>query len=741
MSKFFYPAAGTAAAAGALAVAWVASGYGHGNPLALAMSLLIAAFYGIGLAELWRFHQATQGLQRTLAGLGGTPERLADWLATVPAPLRAAVRLRVEDERGALPGPALTPYLAGLLVLLGMLGTFLGMVVTLQGTGLALERATDVQTMRDSLAAPVRGLGLAFGTSVAGVASSAMLGLVSALCRRQRAEAAQALEAHIAGVLQPHTRAHQQRQQLAQQQQWQQETLALQQAAAAQQQAAYTLQQQQAAQQAEQLPALVASLQALTASVGQSLQHSLAEGARLASATLQPAVQATMEGITRETAALHGHIAGTVQQQLDGLTQRFEAQANAWLGQAGAQAQQQAGAWLQALDTHQAQQQARQAAADEARLAAFSATLAQMTAQLEATGRRISTQAEAQARGTLDEVARLVHTAGEAPRAAAEVVAQLRDKLSDSLAQDQALLQERQRTAETLHTLMAAVQQQMDGLTQRFEQQASTWVGTLGTQLQQQTGALLQALHDDQARQQAEQAQADAQRLAAWTATLQTMADQLQQATGAMTAEAQAQARSTIDEVARLVHTAGEAPRAAAEVVAQLRDKLSASLAQDTALLEERSRIMDTLNTLLGAVQHTATEQKAAIDELVASSARWLQEAGARFTEKADAETARLEAVAAQLSASAVDVASLGEAFGGAVAQFDQSSQQMLAHLQRLDEGLAQAGARSDEQLAYYVAQAREVIDLSLLSQKQIVDDLQRLAQRAAQDSAVASPA
>ena len=34
--------------------------------------------------------------------------------------------------------------------------------------------------------------------------------------------------------------------------------------------------------------------------------------------------------------------------------------------------------------------------------------------------------------------------------------------------------------------------------------------------------------------------------------------------------------------------------------------------------------------------------------------------------------------------------------------------------------------ARSDEQLAYYVAQAREVIDLSLMSQKQIVEDLQQ---------------
>ena len=55
-----------------------------------------------------------------------------------------------------------------------------------------------------------------------------------------------------------------------------------------------------------------------------------------------------------------------------------------------------------------------------------------------------------------------------------------------------------------------------------------------------------------------------------------------------------------------------------------------------------------------------------------------------------------------------------------------------MAHLQRVDETLGKAIARSDEQLAYYVAQAREVIDLSLHAQKQVVDELQRLANRPA---------
>ena len=108
----------------------------------------------------------------------------------------------------------MTPYLVGLLVLLGMLGTFLGMVVTLNGAVMALESTTDLPTIRAALAAPVKGLGLAFGTSVAGVAASAMLGLVSALCRRERLQAAQALDARIATSLRPFSLAHQREQTL-----------------------------------------------------------------------------------------------------------------------------------------------------------------------------------------------------------------------------------------------------------------------------------------------------------------------------------------------------------------------------------------------------------------------------------------------------------------------------------------------------------------------------------------------
>jgi hypothetical protein len=61
------------------------------------------------------------------------------------------------------------------------------------------------------------------------------------------------------------------------------------------------------------------------------------------------------------------------------------------------------------------------------------------------------------------------------------------------------------------------------------------------------------------------------------------------------------------------------------------------------------------------------------------------------------------------------------------VAQFGASNEQLIASLQTVEGSIQQAMQRSDEQLAYYVAQAREVIDLSLSAQQSLVEDLRRL--------------
>jgi len=196
----------------------------------------------------------------------------------------------------------------------------------------------------------------------------------------------------------------------------------------------------------------------------------------------------------------------------------------------------------------------------------------------------------------------------------------------------------------------------------------------------------------------------------------------------AITAQTDVHARATLDEIARLVQTASQAPQAAAEVIGELRRALSDSLVRDNAVLDERNRLLGTLGGLLDAVNHAGTEQRAAIDALLQATSEVLDRAGTRFAHTVESESRTLQAVAAQVTGSAAEVASLGEGFGAAVQLFSRASEQLVAQLQRIETALGHSMARSDEQLAYYVAQAREIIDLTLGSQKQIVDDLQSLA-------------
>ena len=161
---------------GALALLWVAASVAGSHLLVLLMTGLIGGVYVFGALELRQYRKESQALGQSLQAVPANLTHLADWLITLPGALQVPVRQRVEGERGALPAPALTPYLVGLLVMLGMLGTFLGMVVTLNGAVFALEGSSNIAGIRAAFSEPIKGLGLAFGTSVAGVATSAMLG-------------------------------------------------------------------------------------------------------------------------------------------------------------------------------------------------------------------------------------------------------------------------------------------------------------------------------------------------------------------------------------------------------------------------------------------------------------------------------------------------------------------------------------------------------------------------------------
>jgi hypothetical protein len=737
--------------AGLAAVAWVGAGYAGGNPLALAMTALIGAAYVLGVLELERFRRATAGLRTALDALDGPLPELAPWLERLPAALRTAVRRRIEGEPAALPGPALVPYLVGLLVLLGMLGTFLGMVLTLRGTGIALENATDLQAVRGSLVAPVKGLGLAFGTSVAGVATSAMLGLLSALARRDRVQAAQALDARIATALRPHSRAHQRATALAVLQRQadllpglvervQAMTEAMERRAEA---ADARLLARQEAFQAQAATAYAG----LAVAVDRSLKDSLAESARLAGATIGPAVEATLAGIARETATLQAGLDTATRRQLDELSARFEAAqaaaVAAWQSASGTAAAD----WRTATAAAAAGWQAAGTAAGAAWQAAnerHERSTERLSERLDAALGHFATRLDERSSALLEGVAQ--HEAA-ARAAMAETLA--------GLSRETAALHA--GLAQASAAQMASFGEHAAAASRAFGEQAAAASARLG----EHGAGLLQAVDAAQARQQDAAAARDAQRLAVMSQSLeglaatlraewqqsgaqalerqQALCDTMAGTAHAITTQAEAQARATIAEIGRLVEAASEAPRAAAEVIGELRGKLSDSMARDNALLDERARVLQTLGTLLDTVQQAAGAQRAAIDALVGSSADLLERVGERFGTQLEAQAGRLEAVAAQVTGSAVEVASLGEAFGAAVQQFAASNDTLVAHLERVDATLGQSLARSDEQLAYYVAQAREVIDLSILSQQRVLEDLQRLAGRPADAQRVAA--
>ena len=641
MNKHFFTGA---FALGAAALLWIAIGFLGHNGLALCVTLVIASVYGYGAWELQRFRQNTCRLAAALDALPSALNALEDWLTLLPAGLQNPVRLRVESGTSSLPGPALTPYLVGLLVMLGMLGTFLGMVATLNGAVFALDGSSDLGAIRAAFAAPIKGLGLAFGTSVAGVASSAMLGLMSALARRERLQVLQTLDLHIAGPLRGFSHRHQR----------QQTYLALQ-------------------LQSQALPAVVAQLQAMAVQMGQmqqqlnerllgnqqsfhadvksvyaelarnvdiSLRESLLHSAQAAADSIRPVLESALAALAQEARQMQDRMVSSTQTQLATVTTTMG---------------QRSEALLQAIADAYAALQTDQARVDGQRLQQWLASLQTV--------------------------------ADQSQTSSATLLAQITQLLAAS--------------EELVHVRIAS---------------ESTWTAEHGERLAQ-LGRLLQSELSALRKEEAAHAAAAVERLGQLESTvtlhLGTLGKALEQP------------------ISRLIETAAEAPRAAAEVIGKLRQEVSNSAARDNQLLEERARILATLNGLLDSIHHASAEQRQVIDTLVSASAMALQDASTGFAQQVGSETGKLADLAAQVGSSAVDVAALGETFGFAVRSFNAANENLIAHLQRIETAMDKSLTRSDEQLAYYVAQAREVIDLCMLSQKQVMESLTALpAQR-----------
>ena len=705
-------------AVGLAVVGWVGWGFVGTSPLALVMTGLIGGVYVVGAWELGQFRAATASLTTALRDTAHPPSDLGGWLEHLPPALRTPVRQRIEGERAAFPGPALTPYLVGLLVMQGMLGTFLGMVVTFKGAVSAMEVSSSLESIRAALADPIKGLGLAFGTSVAGVAASAMLGLLSALCRRERLQALRLLDARVATVFRPFSAA-QRRDDTFQALQAQAQSmpliaerlLTLMEGLEHRNEA---LSDQLRAQQEKFHSETVSVYTQLASAVGMSLQDSLGASARLAGEAIRPVVEVAMTTLAQEAQQSHQRLDAATQVHMQALSAQWEATAHrvaetwttalqthqqtqsALTGQLDVTLQsvasaldQRSSAWLASLQDGAAQAQALQEAADHERLAGWRRSMEAMASTLASEWRNVGAQ-------TLEQQQVVCRTL---EGATAQLTQQLGDQMRQAVGGSVRLLDQSQAL---LETRTQAETQSMQAHAQQMDALAGAW------------RAELDMLRSDEAAR----GNAAVERL-----------DALQVAVAGHLANLGAALEAPL---ARLLHTASEVPQAAAGVITQLRQEMAVLGERDNAALAERTAMVAQLGDLLHAVNGAAVEQRAAIESLVGSAASVLEQAGQQFAQALGAQAGEAERVATHVAASAVELSSLGESFGHGVAQFTASNDKLMDILHRIEGAMGQSLSRSDEQLAYYVAQAREVIDLSIAAQQGIVEDLRRLNDQAA---------
>lgn len=677
---------------GAAVVLWMGSAFVGSNLLALSVTVVIGAVYLVGFTELLGYQRASTSLANALQNQTEKVTALDDWLQQLPVSLRNSVRLRIQGEHIGLPAPILAPYLIGLLVMLGLLGTFAGMVDTLKGAVMALEGTTELEAIRAGLAAPIKGLSMAFGTSVAGIAASAMLGFISTLSRRERLMVSRQLDAKTGSVLQDFSLVYN-RDQAFKAMQLQANALPdvaekLTVLATRLERMSDEVGAQLIARQDELNGSVQTIFTELASSVDQSLQQSLSASAKLSGESIRPVIETMMQGIEQQVQASQQQLTETSRQQLASLNESFvttsEQVSNAWQTGLSSQQQtsegliQQIGSSLQGLTQH------------------FETTTTQL---LESFAKASSDWAQQQKHS---DQARLDHWAASFDQSNAVLQQTAGELTAANTASASQLLSE-------ISTLLQSSEQLVNA---RVETETN-WLNSHNSRMEQMTTALtaeLSALRNDEAA-----------RGNAAIASMETL-----QATVASHLAELGQALE--QPMTRLIETASETPRAAAEVFARMRDEIAQNIERDNGLLADRRRIMEDLNTLSASLIQTSNGQRDAIETMVQSSTDMLHTISSNFSEHVESEVVKLSTIVDHFAGSTAEMSSLSEAFGVGVQLFNESNTQLIDNLHSIEQALQSSTERSDEQLSYYIAQAREIIDHSMVSQQEIIEQLRHLS-------------
>lgn len=820
---------------GALVVLWMGTAFMGGNLLALIIIGAIAGVFCLGFSEQVRYQKDSRLLAQNIANTNTPVEDFSHWCSLLPQALQTPVRQRITQERSQIPTPVLTPYLIGLLVMLGLIGTFIGMVGTLKGAVIALESNTELEAIRSGLAAPMKGLGLAFGTSVAGVAASAALGLINTLSRRERLAAWHGLEAkidsHFQGFAVSSQRALTYRAMQSQSEQWPNLLDRFDSLATRLEGMGNQLGQQLTEQQNQAIKATGEQISDLVQAVKSSLATTATEVGQQVTDAVSPAVDRLLQESQNQLSENYNQWRTQAQAQLDSQLQAAkettQALQSTWV--ANHQANTEQLSELQREQTQWLQQTQEQHAANLAQVKSELAStlqnwLAQRQAQEQAQAAAVA-EAQRQVLNTLTQgqhqYLELLNQQKDQCEALAQSVAAGLDKtqsnlgqqLSQWLEQQAQVAQSRMEAIEQANEqVFAAIRAQQEHQRETHKQQSqhardqqqalnqaitssqaelttaiNQWLGenqalvkTQLTNLEQHNQAsfneLTQQLAEHskatalqqtellnatqaivaggeallegrqaQERQWAEQQQQLAKDISAktqqaMTELAQAESERSQQVASHFDALQQAMAKqltalteSLQNPMAELMTSAAESPKAAAEVLAQLRAEMSAALERDNQMLAERQGIMQQLDDLATSLAETSSQQRDAIIGMAEASGKMLAEVSDRFGARIDADIDKLTEGVAQVAASSIDLATLAETFSHAVDTYQTANGELLEHFNRLEAQILAMSDRSDEQMGYYVAQAREIIDHSLSSQQEMIEQLRRLGRSTAE--------
>ena len=176
--------------------------------------------------------------------------------------------------------------------------------------------------------------------------------------------------------------------------------------------------------------------------------------------------------------------------------------------------------------------------------------------------------------------------------------------------------------------------------------------------------------------------------------------------------------------IASLIKTASATPQAVTELMTEWRHVLSTSVQRDNELVNDTQATLQQLQATMQHLEHSARQQADNVQTFMQTSATQLQALHEQFSQQLQQDTERLHEGADTITAGTIDLMSLNDGFAAAVAQFSESNQQVTATFERIEHALQTGMTRSDEQMMYYVAQAREIIDQNLLSQQALIEQL-----------------